>query len=106
MPIHTTGESMNNYVPDNLRLCAKTYEERNKIYGDCYKVQGRIMKEIFPDGIPMLDPNDFNRAGIVFKIIDKVIRYSANFSEGGHKDSLHDISVYCIMLMELDEKGI
>lgn len=93
---------MRNFVTNHLRECAKTYQERNKVYGDCYKNQGDVMKILFPKGLPVYSPEDWNRLGILMKIQDKLVRYSANFTDGGHDDSLHDISVYCIMLMELD----
>ena len=95
---------MSNFVPEELKRCADTYEERNITYGDCYKRQGEIMKLFFPEGMKLESDSDWNRMGIMFKIIDKLIRYNVNFSTVGHPDSLHDIAVYSTMLLELDNE--
>lgn len=71
---------------------------------ECYEQHGPVMKELFPDGLPLRTAEDFGRFGILNIIVGKIIRYSNNFEEGGHDDSLEDISVYCNMLRELDEE--
>ena len=95
---------MSDFVPEALEACANTYRERNEIYGDCYKRQGEIMELFFPEGFSPESESDWNRMGILMKVVDKLIRYTSNFSEGGHEDSMHDISVYCQMLLELDNE--
>lgn len=92
-------------VADSLRACAKTYEERNKQYGDSYKNLGKVMVELFPDGLTLETVDDFNRFGCFFEMTNKMQRYSHNFTKGGHKDSTHDISVYSQMLEELDNEA-
>lgn len=89
-------------VPEGLRDAASIYEERNKIYGDNYKQFGNLMKAIFPNGIALNTADDHNRFGIFVQILSKVTRYSQQFTKGGHKDSLDDLSVYAQMLQELD----
>ena len=89
-------------VPEMLRDAANIYEERNKLYGDNYKRFGYIMKELFPQGLELKGPDDFNRYGVFVQVVSKITRYAENFSRGGHADSLDDMAVYAMMLQELD----
>jgi hypothetical protein len=89
-------------VPEMLRDAAAIYEERNKLYGDNYKRFGYIMAELFPQGLMLRGPDDFNRFGIFVQMVSKLTRYSENLARGGHADSLDDLAVYTMMLQELD----
>lgn len=91
-------------VPELLRQSAVVYEQRNVLYGDNYKKFGDVMKAIFPDGVTIMSTSYFNRFGILIQIISKLTRYCEMFDEGGHDDSLLDLSVYANMLRELDEQ--
>lgn len=90
-------------VPEILRDCATTYEQRNKLYGDNYKKFGHVMKAIFPNGLSLSTPEDFNRLGIFIQCLSKLTRYSESIERGGHKDSAHDLAVYAAMLEELTD---
>jgi hypothetical protein len=90
-------------VPELLRACAITYEERNKLYGDNYKKFGRVMEAMFPEGLQLKSIQDFNRYGIFVQCVSKIMRYGENLSKGGHQDSAHDLSVYAAMLEELTD---
>jgi hypothetical protein len=90
-------------VPELLRECAATYEQRNKLYGDNYKKYGHVMAAIFPKGLELDSPESHNRFGILVQCISKVMRYAENINAGGHKDSAHDLSVYAAMLEELTD---
>lgn len=90
-------------VPEDLREKAALYEERNKQYGGNYKYFGVIMRALFQDGPVVLKTvEDHNRFGIFVQVLAKATRYAAQFSDGGHDDSLDDIAVYSMMLKELD----
>lgn len=91
-------------VSDLLRSAADIYEERNAEYGDTYKNHGNIVKSLFPEGIELKDESDMRRFAILDMVISKLGRYCNNFTTGGHQDSLHDISVYVMMLDELDQE--
>jgi len=91
-------------VPEMLREAAQTYEERNALYGDNYKRFGPIMTALFPDGLTLKGPDDFNRIGIFVQMMAKMTRYGAQWSKGGHDDSALDLSVYANMLRELDSE--
>ncbi len=81
---------------------AKTYFERNKIYGESYKQKGKIMEILFPDGLTLKTADEFNRYSMMGAVIGKMIRYSSQFKEGGHYDSAHDAMVYAALLNEVD----
>ena len=90
-------------VPEMLRDAAKIYEDRNKLYGDNYLNIGHAFKGMFPKGIVLQSPDDFNRFALIVQSLGKLTRYAAQFYQGGHEDSLVDLSVYSQMLAEVDE---
>lgn len=92
---------------DYLEDAARTYRERNALYGDSYKEFGRVMQALFPDGMPPpVTVEDFNRLGIYVLLIAKMQRYAANMATGGHADSALDGSVYFAMLREITEDNL
>lgn len=91
-------------VPEMLEAAAATYRERNKLYGDNYKLHGCVMAQLFGREIVLRTPDDHNRFGVLTQIVSKLTRYVANWEEGGHDDSLLDVSVYSNMLRELDDE--
>ena len=88
-------------VSDLLVEAAKLFDERNKTYGDTYKRTGPAMKSILPE-VTLNTSEDYTRMFILITIVGKIIRYSNNFNNGGHDDSLADIAVYSNMLREID----
>jgi len=89
-------------APAYMREGAKTYEERNAVYGDNYVLFGDTMMSLFPQGLHVATAEDWNRLGILVQQVSKLSRYTANFHRGGHPDSTHDLMVYTAMLSELD----
>lgn len=90
------------HVATELENAAKTFEQRNAVYGDTYKRHGDVSLALFPEGVDLRTAEDQNRYACLSMIVGKLARYATNFEEGGHEDSLHDISVYAAMLNELD----
>jgi len=91
-------------VPDMLRECAKTFEERAAVYGENYKEHGELLVALF-DGqerFNFQDPKDWNRMVLSIHIVAKLKRYTNNWDKGGHEDSLLDLSVYSQMLRDVD----
>ena len=87
---------------------AKLYKERHDQYGDNYKQFGTVMQALdHCDGgeWTIATEEQWNRLGCLVQIVSKLTRYCANFSAGGHDDSLADLAVYSQMLRELDEEG-
>ena len=87
---------------DFIEEALKTYKERNKTYGDNYYKFGKVMKELFPNGLTLQGEADFNRFGVLYMIVAKVSRYANQFKSGGHQDSIHDLGVYAFIQEELD----
>jgi len=90
------------YVPDELNKLGELYKERNALYKDNYKTFGHVVQAVMPEGITLETSDDFNRFALLVQIVGKITRYANMFTEGGHEDSLDDISVYAQMLKELD----
>lgn len=89
-------------APDIMEEGAQTYRERNAIYGDNYVTFGSMMVALFPQGLTLSSVEDWNRMGIFFHMADKMTRYTAQWENGGHADSVHDLMVYSAMLGEID----
>lgn len=90
---------------DILDSGAATYRQRNEVYGDTYKNFGKVWLQMFPHGFRIRNSHDANRMGVMVQIVGKLVRYAANVNDGGHDDSLLDLSVYAAMLLELDLEG-
>lgn len=75
---------------------------KSKEYGDSYLKHGAIMAAIFPDGITIEGPEQFNRYHLLLQAIIKITRYCQNWP-GGHLDSVTDEVVYAAMRQALDE---
>jgi len=104
------GKGSPNYSPHQKRVIESfnekrdIYAERAAIYKDNYKVVGRVMQALFPDGAPRLyDAVDYDRWHIFELVIVKLTRYTNNWDEP-HKDSLDDLQVYGAILGALDEE--
>lgn len=91
-------------VPDALRDLGNLYAERNKLYGSNYKFFGNILHGIFPDGITLNGPEEFNRFALFLQLVHKISRYARSMPKNGHEDSLDDTSVYAQLLQEYDRE--
>lgn len=90
------------FVAQELKDKAALYEQRNAIYGDNYKRWGNMVQAIMLE-VTLKTPDDFNRFGVLVQLFSKMSRYAIQFENGGHADSLDDLSVYAMMLKELDK---
>jgi hypothetical protein len=88
-------------VPQMLAAAAETFRQKNEMYGDAYQNVGAIFLLLFPEGISLATEKDYNRFCVFNHIINKIVRYSVNW-DNGHDDSLTDLSVYAMMMKELD----
>lgn len=91
------------YVPVKLNALADLFRERNKLYSSNYKEVGKIFVALFPGGLELKSIEDFNRFCVFHHAVDKMTRYGKQFRQGGHADSLDDLSVYAQILQELDQ---
>lgn len=87
-----------------MRESADIQESRDAEYGSAYKRHGPGVAPLFPDGVLLMTELDHTRFAIFTLVFGKLTRYAANFSTGGHKDSLSDLIAYTAMLQEMDEE--
>lgn len=80
-----------------------TFRERNKVYGDNYKRVGDVMAALFPNGVVLRTPEDFNRWHLFELKIVKLTRFAV--SGLTHKDSIHDDAVYAAMVESLIDEN-
>lgn len=86
-----------------LLEASKTFRERNAVYKDNYKNIGKVMTGFFPEGVTLRTEEDFNRFHLFVLMMVKGTRYSQNWNNGGHQDSIRDACVYAAMLEAVDE---
>jgi hypothetical protein len=67
-----------------LDLCKETYAVRSAEYGDSYIVIGNALSAIFPEGVELKTEEDFRRFHLFAWTVGKLVRYSQNWSSGGH----------------------
>lgn len=89
-----------------LSEAAATFKARNKVYGNNYLNVGGAMASLFPNGVTLKTPDDFNRFHIFMLGVVKQSRYCNNWDKGGHVDSAHDNTVYSAMLESIDNEII
>lgn len=82
---------------DILREMALLYDERNVLYKDNYKRIPKLMKVLFPAGIP-IDLLHDTRWHLFSMIVAKLGRFAT--TDLTHKDSIKDIAVYAAMILE------
>ncbi len=94
------------FVAQELISKATLFEERNKVYKDTYKRIGEILAILLRDQpIDIQDATGLNRIACLVQVVGKITRYCQQFSNGGHMDSLDDLSVYAMMLKDLDNQA-
>ena len=88
-------------VPEKLEAMAKTFRERNKVYGNNYKMISKLMAVLFPEGVPseLVLEEHFHLFELV---LVKISRYA--ISNLTHVDSVHDAAVYCAMCEAITEE--
>lgn len=92
-------------APDAILMnMARTYRDRNAVYGDNFLRLGQTMHAMFPQGLTLQGPDDWIRLYFLFLQQVKLSRYATNFKSGGHKDSVHDAAVYGALLESYDER--
>lgn len=100
---YTNPLSKQTSVPEILRSAAGTYEARNAVYGDNYKNVGNVMAALFPNGVNLGTPEQFNQWHLLELMVVKLTRFANSGLE--HEDSIHDAQVYGAMVQSLIKKG-
>lgn len=110
------GITCNDWLPDGLAEevkrteasdvladMAATFKERNAVYKDNYKQVPRMLRAMFPNGLP--DNLAFEEH---FHLLELILVKLTRFGQSGatHVDSIHDVAVYAAMIEAiLKEKG-
>lgn len=81
-----------------LQAAADTFKARGAVYRDNHQRTGEVLAALFPGGITIRSPDDHERLALLMLIIVKLTRYTVEWDNGGHKDSIHDTMVYAAML--------
>lgn len=103
-PAAIVSELHGQFVPKELRNMAELYLEKQKVYNSSYKDIGKIFDVFFPEGLTIHGVDEWNRIILLSFIMTKIIRHKHSFNtEVFQFDSLQDISVYAMMLMEIED---
>src|SRR5580765_1648071 len=89
-------------VPDQLKALADIHADRAESYGMDYLRIGPSLLGMFPEGIELKSEQDLTRFVLFCQAHGKLLRYAARFKEGGHTDSLDDLSLYSQILRYVD----
>jgi hypothetical protein len=68
-------------------------DEKNKCYGDSFSKSGNLLKELFPNGIPVEKYDDML---YIVRVIDKLFRIATNKDAFGENPA-KDIAGYSIL---------
>ena len=84
-------------VSDRLRSLGQINVARGSNYGRFDKI-GRVLHEMFPEGLTVRGPAEFNRLVLFIMIANKVTRLANSLPGGIHEDTLDDTAVYSMMM--------
>lgn len=83
-------------TPDQiLAEAAATYKARNAVYSDNYKLVGKLVQVLFPNGVPKEVIHSDHWHLFELKLV-KLSRFA--ISNLQHVDSIHDDCVYSAMI--------
>ena len=88
-------------VPMVLLRCIEIFDQRNGVHKNVYLDRGPVMHDLIHP-LPDISAVDWQRLSAFDNIVTKLMRYSRNFNDGGHEDSLDDLIVYVAMLQQID----
>jgi hypothetical protein len=86
---------MSRTAADVLAEMAQTYRERNKVYGDNFRMVAKLVAVLFPNGVPseLVVTDQWH----LFELkLVKLSRFA--ISNLTHVDSIHDDAVYAAMI--------
>lgn len=83
-------------VPEMFEEMAQTFRDRNKVYGDNWRMVGRLMAVMFPEGVTLRTHADYDVWHLFELQIVKLSRFA--ISKLTHQDSIHDMTVYGAMI--------
>jgi len=99
--VEATPKTAGQHAIERLEKATATYRERNAQYNDSFSRWGPIFEALFPYGVDVRTPDDWNRLTTLGHIVDKLTRYTTDFHHP-HEDSIHDLGVYAFILQGID----
>jgi hypothetical protein len=90
---------------DALQAATETYVQRNNLYADNFVRLGAVMHAMFPAGLMVQSPHDWQRLYAFMMLQVKQTRYAAQWRNGGHPDSSIDTVVYAALQKEIDDSA-
>lgn len=96
-----------------IQKWTKTYEEKNRDYGDSWKKTGQLIDIIVGQNIQLDTVEKKNAAALMVRILDKLCRFgNLYFNHKGEavvrdesiRDTLCDAGIYMFMLAELVDR--
>lgn len=92
------------FVSQHLHGLAELFAQRNAVYKDNFRMYGRLMSALFPNGFSAGTEAEHNKDHLFMLAMVKLTRYAINY-RAGHKDSIDDLIVYLSMVAALDEEN-
>lgn len=92
------------FVSRHLHELADLFAQRNAVYKDNFRMYGKLMAALFPNGLGSSTEAEHNKDHLFMLAMVKLTRYAINY-RAGHKDSLDDLIVYLSMVAALDEEN-
>jgi hypothetical protein len=89
-------------ITPELEEAIKTTQERHAIYGEGYRINGKIMMALFPNGVQFKTEDDVILFEFFHMVLVKLTRLAFSINTGKpHRDSAHDLGVYGLMIERL-----
>jgi hypothetical protein len=88
-------------VPERLAALGQLNLDRGKNYGRFDRV-GHVLHHMFPNGLLLSNPQEFNRLVLFIMMINKLVRLSTVLPQKVQLDTLDDVAVYS-MIMQYHE---
>lgn len=92
-------QKIRDYVAAGEKL-GSLVKAKNNAYGDSVAVTGRILKELYPNGIAA-NEKAMNDVGIIVRVLDKLFRIASQKAAFG-ENPWQDIAGYALLKTEID----
>jgi hypothetical protein len=97
-------ESIQEIVENIQKEQMQILKQRNSEYGQSYKKVGEIMQILFPKGIFIGEKEQQQQFDLFKQIVGKLARFSHQFPNEIHRDSLIDAGNYITLLLGVIEQ--
>ena len=94
-----TEKKDRDYVKAGEEL-GKLVKAKNEAYGDSVAVTGRVLKELYPNGIGSSE-KEMNDVGVIVRVLDKLFRIASQ-KAAFRENPWQDIAGYALLKMEIE----